>query len=104
MKNDSLNPMPCAERTAGSLQQVVRASKCLNPTCDRESQNRGLCHPCYVAAYRLVKAGKTTWADMEARGVVTNAKRGPKPKTIAWLMGMNHIDELEYQETGKITP
>ncbi len=38
---------------------------CLTPGCNRtDIESRGLCTPCYHAAYRLQRIGKTTWAKL----------------------------------------
>jgi len=84
-------------------------NKCLNPECDRESNTRGLCLKCYGVARHLVATKKTTWQDMEQRGVCTkpNLTKSGRPTTSNWLLTAttidNHIDELELQETGKVT-
>jgi len=46
------------------------------PCCGRPAQNRGVCHGTYTAARRMVVAGKTTWADLIARGVVLESRQG----------------------------
>ena len=60
--------------------------KCNNPKCTRAPVIRGLCRACYQTAWRLVRAGKTTWESLEKRNVVSKdgrAMRGTKK----WLMG-----------------
>lgn len=51
--------------------------ECLIPGCHRRAVARGLCEPCVVSARRLVSAGKTTFADLEAMGLARPALRGP---------------------------
>lgn len=44
--------------------------------------SRGLCARCYQAASSLVKSGKVTWEELEARGLAlpsTRADAGPNP-------------------------
>src|SRR5262245_625865 len=38
------------------------------PEQRRVAVRRGMCNPCYLRACRLVKAGRTTWAELEAAG------------------------------------
>lgn len=56
--------------------------KCLVPDCDRETEIRGLCRPCYNRAYQLVMAGRTTWEALEERGKIETRK-----KITDWLLG-----------------
>lgn len=66
---------------------MSKRAACLRPTCERPERSRGLCHSCYSAANTLVRRGKTTWAELEARGKANPmTKRGPKSVTIAWLL------------------
>ena len=78
--------------------------KCLNPKCERPEKVRGLCWPCYQTARRLVARKETSWSKLLAAGRVTSGKRGKKKSTANWLLTGSHIDELEFQETGKMTP
>lgn len=48
---------------------------CIVERCDRGPYCRGLCRPCYLAALRRVKAGATTWAELEQRGLALPAAR-----------------------------
>jgi len=41
---------------------------CMRPGCDRVADSRGLCRPDYIRAAKLVRDGRTTWEDLEARG------------------------------------
>lgn len=51
--------------------------KCITPGCGKKAMTRGLCSACYPVARGLIRAKKTTWEDMEARGVARKAiKRG----------------------------
>jgi hypothetical protein len=43
---------------------------CLNPECGKATYIRGLCRSCYGSARNLVKKGRTTWPDLEAKGKV----------------------------------
>jgi len=46
------------------------------PCCGRKAENRGVCHGTYTAARRMVLAGKTTWEELIARGVVLESRQG----------------------------
>jgi hypothetical protein len=80
--------------------------KCLNPKCERPEKVRGLCWSCYQACRRLVANKQITWEALEDAGRVNESKgRGiGKSSTVRWLLTGRHIDELEYQETGKVSP
>jgi hypothetical protein len=53
--------------------------RCLITNCVRFPFSRGLCSACYTAARVAVKSGKTTWLDLETRGLAkVKAKRGRK--------------------------
>ena len=43
-------------------------NKCLKPNCNGAIKSRGLCSDCYSAAVGLVKAKKTSWSKLEAKG------------------------------------
>jgi hypothetical protein len=43
--------------------------KCLIEGCERKVRSRGLCSCCYTAAKNAVKVGKTTWEELERRGL-----------------------------------
>ena len=77
--------------------------KCLNPDCTKEGATRGLCTPCYQCARRLIKLGQTSWKALEDAGRATKPGNASS-KTIEWLLKGGHIAELEFQETGKVTP
>lgn len=80
--------------------------KCLNPKCEKPQKYRGLCYSCYQAARRLVARNEITWDALMAAGRCENRKVPHFAKnktTINWLLHGSHIDELEYQETGKIS-
>ena len=51
--------------------------RCTIETCDRKAVTRGLCHSCYLTALRLVKAGETTWSELEQKGLC-----GPMMRTM----------------------
>lgn len=48
---------------------------CLSPGCYWAAMSRGICTNCYRTLGRQVKAGKTTWAALEAAGLVLPSKR-----------------------------
>lgn len=43
--------------------------RCIIEDCSREVLHHGLCRGCYQAASRRVRAGETTWADLEQKGL-----------------------------------
>lgn len=48
------------------------------PTCKKRPKVgncRGRCAACYRAAYRLVKAGKVTWKQLEEKGLIDPPRR-----------------------------
>ena len=62
--------------------------KCMYPECQNERESRGLCWSHYSFARRLVVQGKTSWADMEARGVALPANKTRNgPKVMSHFMG-----------------
>ena len=42
--------------------------KCLNPHCEKQQFQRGLCRSCYQSARRYVKLGKTSWENLVNQG------------------------------------
>lgn len=50
--------------------------KCLRPECKKKAYGRGLCMSDYLAARRLVIAGKTTWAELEKNKKASPIYRG----------------------------
>ena len=59
-----------------------QARKCL-AACDRPAKVRGLCMRCYMLARRAAADGKTTMADLEAKGLILPANRSGRPSG-AW--------------------
>lgn len=53
-------------------------SKCIIPDCDRTVCSRGLCRRCHQLASRKVKAGKSTWAELESHGLCLPARQRAK--------------------------
>lgn len=45
---------------------MPKARPCLNHP-DQQAYNRGVCPSCYRRFYRMVQAGETTWAELEAQ-------------------------------------
>lgn len=43
-------------------------SKCLTRDCKKDGKLRGLCHPCYLMATRLVREGRVSWEALEVAG------------------------------------
>lgn len=63
------------------------ALKCANPTCLKEPKFRGLCDTCYSYLRKEVKAGRTTWKELEAKGAAIPPKRVPSTAK-DWLRGI----------------
>lgn len=49
--------------------------------CAKPATRRGLCRGCYQSAWSLVRAGRTTWANLERTG-----KALPAGKVQSWLL------------------
>lgn len=52
---------------------------CLTPGCGEKRNQRGLCTRCATTARNMVKAGETTWEELESLGLAlrTNAQVAP---------------------------
>jgi hypothetical protein len=62
-------------------------AKCLNPSCPRDANTRGLCKSCYHTACRLIKQGRTTWAELIEQGKAKEPNdRGGAGRIVAWLL------------------
>ena len=57
------------------------------PDCESEWSSRGLCWKHYNQALGYVKKGKTTWSDLEKRGVAKPSGGQGSPAGTAWLNG-----------------
>lgn len=54
-----------------------RARKCKTAKLrEGKGRRRGLTNAQYYVAYRLVRAGKTTWEQLERKGLVLPPRRG----------------------------
>ena len=73
------------------MKKAKKASKCLNPNCERTSSARGLCRSCYVVAMTAVRHKETTWKKLEATGKCLPSSHPtrmvPHGATIAWIRG-----------------
>ena len=67
----------------------METEKCLFPNCPRPgSYVRGLCPSHYQTASRLVSQKKTTWNEMEAKGIVGSPKvHTPSQKAADYFLG-----------------
>lgn len=45
--------------------EMARMQRCIVNGCKNPAKYRGLCRPCYCAAWRSIKAGETTWEKLE---------------------------------------
>ena len=61
---------------------IVR-SRCATPNCTDSTHARGLCAKCFHKVYRDVRLGRTTWEELEARGITT-------PKHPRYREGSDH--------------
>jgi hypothetical protein len=52
-----------------------REMQCIIDGCDRASKARGLCVDCYGSATYAIKAGKTTWEALVAKGLANKSMR-----------------------------
>jgi len=48
---------------------------CLSTDCKATARVRGLCHGCYEKAHRAIKAGITTWEELERLALAEPSKR-----------------------------
>ena len=47
---------------------------CRVPDCGRIAYQRDICFNCYRRFHRQIVQGKTTWTELEAKGLVAKAK------------------------------
>lgn len=64
---------------------TTEAKVCLAPDCEVALSCRGLCWKHYQQARNYVKAGKTTWETLEAKGMAKPAGPQGSPASTAWL-------------------
>lgn len=69
----------------GKAKDVVASNgkDCLYPGCINRVHSRGLCNSHYQQAWKYIKAGLTTWEELEAAGRV----REPRSDFKSWLLG-----------------
>lgn len=44
-------------------------TKCIIPTCDKESRWKGLCGSCYHHALTFINKGETSWEELDSLGL-----------------------------------
>ena len=67
---------------------MKNGTTCLYPDCNALPFARGLCGTHYQAAFRLVKAGDTTWEKLERQGKAEAPRvRGKDLAKAAWFLG-----------------
>lgn len=52
---------------------------CKTPGCTKEAETRGLCQQHYLAAWRAVQRGETSWAEMERLGLCEPSAQVGRP-------------------------
>ena len=55
---------------------------CLNKPCRNAARSRGLCSACYMAAWRLVRDGATTWQEIASLGRVAQRPVGERRRRL----------------------
>lgn len=53
----------------------MKKEKCILKSCDKESTTRGLCKECYMSARYYILSNKTTWEQLEKRGLAKSSGR-----------------------------
>jgi len=56
---------------------------CLIKNCNRIAARRGLCNACYQTFYKRIRAGETTWAKLEKRGLALGSRISPAAAALA---------------------
>jgi len=49
--------------------------ECVVKNCKEVSKSRGLCRACYLSAHNVVNLGKTSWEQLEERGLALNNRK-----------------------------
>lgn len=57
---------------------------CVTPDCKKARRCRGMCINCYNKAYEDVRAGKTTWAELEKQGKALPARTAKERSRLFW--------------------
>ena len=60
---------------------------CLFPDCNKYVDARGLCANHYIRALTLVRAGRTTWPALEARGAAAPVRANKKRRVEDFFLG-----------------
>jgi len=58
------------------IKRAMITLTCIMEDCTNEQYCRGLCRPCYRAATKQVAAGRTTWRELEQKGLCLKTGRG----------------------------
>lgn len=58
-----------------------RVAKCVQEGCRGDAEYRGNCWKHYQAFLRSVRAGETTWDELEAKGLATPPKKSGRKRT-----------------------
>lgn len=59
------------------------SNDCMVPNCSRAVRSRGVCNSCLSGFSRAIKAGRTTWMDLEMAGLVLAKHKGRSASSVA---------------------
>lgn len=79
--------MPSVPRETHVQPVILGRQKCIVPKCARaaaKNLDSGLCLVCHGKAKKLVESGVTSWAKLEALGLVTKVEDSSDPFTQAF--------------------
>jgi hypothetical protein len=63
---------------------TAKSTACLVDGCTRKVGSHGVCVPHYKMLLKMVRTGKTTWAELESKGISTPATftRDPRDREL----------------------
>ena len=74
---------------------------CRTKDCGNKAKSRGLCVNCYQVAYRFVQRRKTTWEELEERGITTSSYNKRKPEVTTALHKLIEADSGPLEEADR---
>ena len=74
---------------------------CRTKDCGNKAKSRGLCVDCYQVAYRFVQRRKTTWEQLEERGITTSSYNKRKPEVTTALHKLIEADSGPLEEADR---